>query len=81
MKIDRKKATITLTNRESRDHGYHEGPPHGVYNSLSEKRKKNLKESAQQLAKESNRHVEVFATRRNQQAWVVYACDCAGSEF
>lgn len=79
MKITRN--SIILTNRESQEHGYHEGPPNGVYNALSEKRKKNLKASAQTLAKERNRMVEVFATQRGAQPWVVYACDHEGCEF
>ncbi len=77
MKITRN--SIILTNRESRDAGHHKA--HTIDAQIMDSARQEIKREASKLARFNNCHVEVFATQRGAQPWVVYACDHAGSDL
>lgn len=67
------KNSIILSNRESRAAG-HQG------NADCDDRTAGsfggeIRQAAHDLANRTGRHVEVFATRRGCQPWIVYACE------
>lgn len=74
MKITRN--SIILTNRESRDAGHHVAKDP----EMAEARREYARE-AHKLARFNDCHVEVFATQRGAQPWVVYACGHERCEF
>ena len=65
--------SIILNNRESREAGHHEG--HTPDGRDADRIGGEIRQAAHGLAKRNGCHVEVFATRRGCQPWVVYACE------
>ena len=67
------KNSIILSNRESQAAGHHNNAD--CDDRAADAFGGEIRQAAHDLANRTGRHVEVFATRRNCQPWVVYACE------
>ena len=67
------KNSIILSNRESRAAGHHGNAD--CDDRAADSFGAEIRQAAHDLADRTGRRVEVFATRRNCQPWIVYACE------
>jgi hypothetical protein len=71
MKITRN--AIILSNRESRAAGHHGNAD--CDDRAADRFGGEIRQAAHDTARRTGRYVEVFATRRGCQPWIVYACE------
>jgi hypothetical protein len=67
------KNSIILNNRESRAAGHHGSAD--CDDRAADAFCREIRQAAHDLANRTGRHVEVYATRRGAQPWIVYACE------
>lgn len=75
------KNSIILTNQESYRAGHHRVTPPRAGSVASREIDRlggEIRQAAHDLAKRKGCRVEVFATRRKCQPWLIYACDAEG---